>query len=62
MPPDLDLVRINLPTPDVVLVRSPDGRLVMFADTSLTADVVDAAVRSLDEILAGTPYPLSAAS
>lgn len=58
MPPLPDLVRLELPTPDVVLVRCPNGDLVMFADNRLSERTVADAICALDEILAGTAYPL----
>ena len=61
MPASLTLVRIALPTPDVVVVRD-NGALIVFADASLPAHIVEDAITNLDQILEGPAYPLSAAS
>jgi hypothetical protein len=59
MPASLTLVRIALPTPDVVVVRD-NGTLIVFADASLPADIVEDAITNVDQILKGPAYPLAA--
>jgi hypothetical protein len=46
-------VRIELPTPDIVVVRDGTDRVMMFADTRLAQAEVDAPVADLDAIMAG---------
>ena len=52
------VVRLALPTPDVVLVRAGD-ELTLFADESLPADTVLGALADVDQILAGPAYWIS---
>ena len=52
-----DIIRVELPTPDMVIVRTA-SRLMMFADTRVSDLDVHAAVADLDVILEGLPYCL----
>jgi hypothetical protein len=61
MPASVTLVRIDLPTPDVVVVQD-NGTLIIFVDTSLPAHIVEDAITNLDQILEGPAYLLRAAS
>lgn len=56
----LTVVRIELPTPDIVVVRDGAGDVVMFADARLAQAEVDAAVADLDGIMAGPAYAVCA--
>lgn len=52
------VIRADLPTPDVVVVRGGDGTLTLFADSTLPQSTVDAAVGDLEAILAGPAHAL----
>jgi len=52
------LVRLHMPTPDMVLVRNRDGRLILFADDRVSDHAVCAALLEFGAILGGLPYPL----
>lgn len=55
------VIRAELPTPDIVVVRTSDGRSLLFADNHVTQTEIDRAVGDIDAILAGPAYPLGAA-
>jgi hypothetical protein len=58
--PSVTVVRIELPTPDIVVVRDGAGRVVIFADVRVPDREVEAAIDDLGAICAGPAYPLSA--
>jgi hypothetical protein len=56
MPASVTCVRIDLPTPDIVIVRGGDGGLILFADTSLPAETIERAITDIDQIVAGPTF------
>ena len=52
------VVRIELPTPDIVVVQGAAPGVLLFADVRVPEADVAAAIDNLDAILAGPGYPL----
>lgn len=50
------MIRANLPTPDAVIVRQPDGSLYVVADHTVPAERVDELKREAVHCRDGRPF------
>lgn len=58
MSASLHVIRTDLPTSDIVVVRDESGRISVVADNRLPQVAVDDALRDLDQIMRGPAYAL----
>ena len=56
MTPAPTVIRANLPTPDAVIVRQPDGSLYVVADHTVPAERVDELKREAVHCRDGRPF------